>query len=68
MFPFIFLDHVYISFLFFYSFRKLNIVIWNVYHVGIFFLFYVNFVFIYILINLYYMDLLQLIQLFDYSI
>ena len=68
MFPFIFLDDVYISFLFFYSFRKLNIVIWNVYHEGIFFFFYVNFVFIYILINLYYMDLLQLIQLFDYSI
>ena len=68
MFPFIFLDHVYISFLFFYSFRKLNIVISNVYHEEIFFLFYVNFVFIYILINLYYMDLLQLIQLFDYSI
>ena len=68
MFPFIFFYHVYISFLFFYSFRKLNIVIWNVYHEEIFFIFYANFVFIYILINLYYMDLLQLIQLFDYFI
>ena len=35
---------------------------------GFFVLFYVNFVSIYILINLYYMDLLQLIQLFDYFI